>query len=371
MNIAFFGSPHIAATILEAVHKRFPVSLVVTQPDKQVGRKQTLTPTPVKLFSTRSAIHTVTNTSINRFIEVLRKKKIDLAVVVAYGEIISKELLDVPKFGFINVHYSLLPKYRGASPVQWALLNGDKETGVTIMQMDEELDHGPIIAQKTIPIETGLKPVSTIADTTASLLDKLTETACSCLINILHQVSKTRRLPPATPQNHESETYTRRLIKQDGFIPFTTIQKAVNNEQLSFSDLPQLQQEIFKSGLRLTIGDLSGGAISRSAGRFALHNFIRAMYPWPGAWTILPNGKRCKIISSRLISRSPEFDTRHPELDSGSKNETKEEQMLKPSFANYFGRAQQVQRDTLVITQIQIEGKQTTEDSNLINNLFR
>ena len=131
MNIAFFGSPHIAATILEAVHKRFPVSLVVTQPDKQVGRKQTLTPTPVKLFSTRSAIHTVTNTSINRFIEVLRKKKIDLAVVVAYGEIISKELLDVPKFGFINVHYSLLPKYRGASPVQWALLNFHKQTHIT------------------------------------------------------------------------------------------------------------------------------------------------------------------------------------------------------------------------------------------------
>src|SRR3989344_3505822 len=141
MSIAFFGSPDFVVSILSHLHEKFGVSLVVTQPDKPVGRKQILTPTPVKQFALQQSIPVISDTSMIYIIEVVKKEKIDLAIVAAYGLIIPKELLEIPQYGFINIHYSLLPKYRGASPVQTAIVNGEKTTGTTIMKVDEELDH--------------------------------------------------------------------------------------------------------------------------------------------------------------------------------------------------------------------------------------
>jgi methionyl-tRNA formyltransferase len=313
MRIAFFGSPDFSVSILENIHKTFPISLVVTQPDKKVGRKQILTATPVKQFAHKQSIPVVSDASMIRIIEAVRKEKIDLAIVVAYGLILPKELLEIPKFGFINVHYSLLPKYRGASPVQWAILSGDKKTGTTIMQMDEELDHGNSIVQKEADIE--------INDTEETLLEKLNQTSIPRLLDILRQVSDNQKLA-TTVQHHVDATHTRRLTKDDGFIELQTIKKAMNNEQLTFKDLPKLQQEIFKSpDTKYYIPD-------------TIHNFIRALYPWPGAWTLLPNGKRVKIISSTIQERSGDI------------------------------------HGALQIREIQVEGKQRTKDvSVLMENL--
>lgn len=244
MHIAFFGSPKLASDILTHIHERYPVSLVITQPDKPVGRKQVLTPTPVKTFAEQHNIPILTNISKNRYFDMFKDKQIDIAIVVAYGELIPKQLLETPRFGFLNVHYSLLPAYRGAAPVQWAILNGDEKTGVTIMQLDEVLDHGPLVAIK----ETIIDP----NDTTETLLQRLTDTAKLLIFDILNQIEKNGKLPSLTTQNHDLATSTRQLTKDDGFIPFERLQKALRGEKLTFGDLPKFQKEVFEKKLHVT-----------------------------------------------------------------------------------------------------------------------
>lgn len=295
MNIAFFGSPAIAADILKTLHSAYPVSLVVTQPDKPVGRKQVLTKTPVKEYAEAKTIPVIADHSIQPSIVELKSHAIDLAVVVAYGMIIPQAALDIPRYGFINVHYSLLPKYRGASPVQWALLAGDTHTGVTIMQMDRELDHGPILA--TSPVEIGQN------DTTATLLTTLTNASIPLLTDTINSLS---RIKPQH-QNHDDASYTRRLTKQDGFIEYKTVTKALAGSQLTISDLPVIQQDILAS-LNLTHNPITSAVI---------YNFIRALSPWPGAWTISNDKKRVKILDAamengNLILKRIQYEGKNP-----------------------------------------------------------
>lgn len=328
MQIAFFGSPDFSADILKTIHKRFPVSLVVTQPDKPVGRKHILTPTPVKQFALQQSIPIISDTMMIRIIGVVRKEKIDVAIVAAYGLILPKELFEIPKYGFLNIHYSLLPKYRGASPVQWAILNGDKETGVSIILLDEKLDHGPILETNTVDISKD--------DTAETLLHKLNKEASSSLYFALTDIELGDGLPDLQEQKHDKATMTRRLTKDDGFIECSTIKKAMNGEQLLFSDLPKLQQEIFKSpNTKYYIPN-------------TIHNFIRALHPWPGAWTLLPNGKRLKIICSH-IRLDPEFNE-------------------KSTFTDVYNKKQ---KEFLVIDEIQVEGKGKTKDTRAINAILR
>ncbi|KKR71473.1 MAG: Methionyl-tRNA formyltransferase [Microgenomates group bacterium GW2011_GWC1_41_8] len=313
MNIAFFGSPEIAKEILESIHNEFPVSFVVTQPDKPVGRKKEITSTPVKQFAIQKNIHVSTDSSIVRTIELFKYQSIDLAIVVAYGVIIPKELLDIPPYGFINVHYSFLPQYRGASPVQSAILNGDTETGVTIMKMDEELDHGEIISQQKIAIDQN--------DTTESLLNKLTELSKPLMIETIKYIQEHYAFPTLTTQDHTQATYCSRISKQDAFVEFEYITEALKGDELKVK---------------------------------LLYNKIRAYDPWPNVWTTLPNGKRCKIIKSVI----PENKASRKSIATDSR----------------FPACRQARRGNdkgFQITEIQIEGKQPTEDSNLINNLFR
>jgi methionyl-tRNA formyltransferase len=161
-----------------------------------------------------------------------------------------------PKFGFINIHYSLLPKYRGASPVQTAIVNGEKVTGTTLMRMDKELDHGEIIQQKEVPID--------IYDNVGTLLNKLNEASIPLLDIALRTIAETGKFPPITEQDHSKATFTRRLSKEDGFIAFDHLKAAIKGSPNSFE----------------------------------LHNLIRGYFPWPGGWTTLPNWKRLKLISS-------------------------------------------------------------------------
>lgn len=277
MNIAFFGSPPIARTILAHLHEKFPVSLVVSQPDNPVGRKQVMTPTAVSSWAVEHGIPLVKESSSDAVNTKLRQYNIDIALVVAYGIILKKQTLEIPQFGFLNVHYSLLPKYRGASPVQYAILNGEHETGVTIMNMDEDLDHGPIISQRIVSISPD--------DTTGSLLEKLTSAAIPLLESII--TTYETHQPPTFTQDHAHATYTRRLTKQDGYIEFGTLVKAVHQKPLTQNDAPTIVKEYQRNHQAI-----------QPLNHITIHNFIRALSPWPGVWTINAEGKRIKILSS-------------------------------------------------------------------------
>src|SRR3989344_8753370 len=151
LSFAYFGSAYFSALFLEKLindselQKIIDLKLVVTQPDKPVGRKQALTPTPVKKVAQEYGFFVLD--SLRSLEQYSVEKNLDFGLVYAYGEIIPKKLLELPKYGFLNVHPSLLPKYRGTSPIAGPLINDEKQTGVTIIKMDEKVDHGPIIAQ--------------------------------------------------------------------------------------------------------------------------------------------------------------------------------------------------------------------------------
>ena len=263
LQITYIGTPDFSACFLEKIltDKSLPatVSTVITQPDKPAGRKQILTPTPVKEKAVLYKIKTTTQLS--------ELTHCDLVVLFAYGERIPKKLLTVPQYGFWNIHPSLLPLYRGASPISFPLIFGDSQTGVTLMQMDEELDHGDIIAQEKIEIQP--------TDTRTSLENKLTDLGYELFKKSLFELVEKKKVT-LTPQIHEDATYTKPLKKRDGYIPFLKLQKALHNELLTKIDFPAFD-----------------------ANRLSLFNLFRGLSPWPGIWTkISINGgeKRLKII---------------------------------------------------------------------------
>lgn len=155
-RIVFFGTPLFAVPSLERlITAGYDIAAVITAPDKKTGRKRALTPSPVKQAAAEHGLHILQPHSLKEesVYEEFAAMAPDLCIVVAYGKLIPRRLLDVPRLGFLNVHPSLLPKWRGASPIQTAILNGDEETGVTIMKLDEEMDHGPILTQHRIELD--------------------------------------------------------------------------------------------------------------------------------------------------------------------------------------------------------------------------
>ena len=162
-NVVFMGTPDFAVPVLEMLIDKTNVIMVVTKPDKRVGRSKELTFSPVKKVALENNIPVFQPIKIKNDYEKLTEGKIDLIVTCAYGQIIPKEVLNLPKYGCINVHASILPKYRGSAPIQWAIINGDKETGVTIMYMDEGMDTGDIISISKMAI-TSYDNVGTMHD---------------------------------------------------------------------------------------------------------------------------------------------------------------------------------------------------------------
>lgn len=187
MKIVFMGTPDFAEISLEAlINSDNEVVGVFSQPDKKFGRKQILTPPPVKQIALKYNIpvfqpQTLKNVEVDKIIEELKP---DLIVVVAYGKILPKSILNSAKYGCINVHASLLPKYRGAAPIQWAVLNGDAETGVTVMQMDEGLDTGDMLLVKKTPID--------INETSAELFERLAVIGADALIETVDNIKNNR-----------------------------------------------------------------------------------------------------------------------------------------------------------------------------------
>ena len=243
LRIVFFGTAELACASLRALasNPEFKVVAVVTQPDKPRGRDMRLQPSAVKAAAVELGIAVLQPKRAREegFIQEIRELAPDLNVVVAYGQILPQALLDVPKHGSVNVHTSLLPRHRGAAPIQWAILDGDLETGVTIMKMDAGLDTGPILTERRTTIEE--------KDTGQSLHDRLAVMGAELLVETIPNWVNGKIVP--RPQA-EGATYARKIEKADGLIDWKE---------------PAAQ-------------------ISRK---------VRAFTPWPGAYTFLEmNGQR-------------------------------------------------------------------------------
>ncbi len=250
MRVVFMGTPDFAVgtlkAIIEAGHE---VVGVVTQPDKPKGRGKTMQYTPVKEVALAHEIPVFQPVKVKEesAVEKIRAWKPDVMVVVAFGQILSKELLDLPKYGCINVHASLLPKYRGSAPIQWTIIDGEPESGVTTMQMDEGVDTGDMLEQVVVPLSAD--------ETGGSLFGKLAQEGAKLLVHTLEQVEAGSLQP--VKQEHTKATHAKMLDKQLGNIDFS--KPAVEIERL-----------------------------------------IRGLNPWPSAYTKL-QGKTLKIWKAAVV----------------------------------------------------------------------
>jgi len=258
LRIVFMGTPGLARASLEALLREpaFQLVGVVTQPDRPKGRELKLQPSPVKEVAVRAGLPVLQPAKARdeNFISALRELQPDLIAVAAYGQILPKQILELPHFGCLNVHTSLLPKHRGAAPIQWAILNGDPETGVTIMKMDVGLDTGDILTQRATPIKAN--------DNAQTLHDRLAQLGAELLMQTIPDYVAGKIQP--RPQPADGISHAPKLKKEDGRIDWT----------------------------------LPAGTI---------WNRVRAFTPWPGAFTFLsaqPHAQLLKIWETEVISES-------------------------------------------------------------------
>lgn len=230
MNIKtiFMGTPDFAVPILEILMEVTDVVLVVSQPDALVGRKKILTPSPVRKCALEHNIHTFTPTKIKEDYEELKKYNADLIVTCAYGQIVPSSVLEIPRLGCINVHASILPKYRGGAPIHHAIINGEEETGITIMYMDKGMDTGDIIEIRKIAIKE--------TDTVSSIHDKLSVLGAKLLKDVLPNIinGTNNRIK----QNDAEATYAPTIKREDEHLDFNLTAKEVNNKVRGLNSWP-------------------------------------------------------------------------------------------------------------------------------------
>lgn len=242
MNFVFFGTGDFAVKILDILYQNnFAPALIATTPDKPKGRKMILTSPPVKIWAQEHKIKTITDYAlpVTRYV---------LFIVADYGKIIPKNILGIPEYGAINIHPSLLPKYRGPSPIQSFILSEEKETGVTIILLDEEMDHGPILAQRRLDI----KCPSSLGH--KQLEEKLAELGGELLVKTIPNLIA-RKIKPI-PQDHNKATYTKKITKKDG--------------EINLNESPEI-----------------------------IERKIRAFTPWPGAY-FFANDKRIIVTKAEI-----------------------------------------------------------------------
>lgn len=230
LRIVFMGTPDFAAHFLEFLHlSKHEILAVVTQPDRPFGRGKVLTAPPVKKLALELGYPVLQPTDLKDlgFINQLKALEADIFVVVAFS-ILPSALLSVSKQGAINIHGSLLPKYRGAAPVQWAIANGESKTGVTVFLLDQKMDHGPILEQREVYID--------MEDTTASVLQKMIEPASEALEAALETI----RLGASeiSPQNHQDASAAPKLKKEDGLLDFNKTALDLHNQIRAFDPWP-------------------------------------------------------------------------------------------------------------------------------------
>ncbi len=257
MKIVYMGTPDFAVDTLEAIVKAgHEVALVVTQPDKAKGRGKKLTYTPVKEKAMEYGLAVAQPEQVREeaFIEHLKKIAPDVIVVVAFGQILPESILEIPPYGCINVHASLLPAYRGAAPIQWAVIDGLKETGVTTMYMEKGLDTGDIICQERVALAED--------ETGGSLFDRLSKTGARLLLTTLEQLQQGTAV--RTKQDDSLASYAKMLTKDMGRLDFT-------------EDAEKLER------------------------------LIRGLNPWPSAYTTI-KGKSMKIFAAEVVSGYPDME---------------------------------------------------------------
>lgn len=249
MRIVFMGTPDFSVPALQAlIEAGHEVAAVVTQPDKPKGRGKEMQMTPVKAEAVKHGIPVYQPQKVKtpEFVQILKELAPEAIVVVAFGQILSREILEIPPYGCVNIHASLLPKYRGAAPIQWAVIDGEKETGVTTMLMDQGLDTGDILETTVIPIDE--------KETGGSLFDKLSQAGGALILSTLEKLKEGTAV--RTPQDHTASTYAKMLDKKLGDIDWT----------------------------------MDAEAIER---------LIRGLNPWPSAYTRW-NGKTLKLWSAQV-----------------------------------------------------------------------
>lgn len=252
MKIVFMGTPEFAVEALEAIIQAgHQVVLVITQPDKPKGRGKEMHVTPVKECAMRHNIQVFQPIKIKtpEAVDKLREYEADAFVVAAFGQILSEEILNMPKYGCINIHASLLPKYRGAGPIQWAILNGEKETGITIMQMDKGIDDGDILLQSSVGIDE--------KETGDSLHDKLAAEGAKLIVEALPKIERGELVP--IKQNDEESCYAKML-------------------------------------------DKSMGKIDWNQSAAVIERMVRGLNSWPSAYTAY-NGKKIKVWESEISEK--------------------------------------------------------------------
>ncbi len=253
MKVVFMGTPDFAVSCLEGViNAGYDVCAVFTQPDKPRGRKMVMTPPAVKVCAENHNIPVFQPNTLKdgKALEIIKGFAPDVIVVAAYGKILPKDIIDYPKYGCINVHGSILPKYRGAAPIQWSVINGDSETGITTMRMNEGLDTGDILLIEKTPIS--------IDDTASSVFDRLAQIGADLIVKTL-KMAENDELEPVKQNDYES-SYAPMLDKNISNVDFT------------------------KDAL-------------------TVHNLVRGLYDWPIAHTYY-KGKKLKIFKSAVSDLS-------------------------------------------------------------------
>lgn len=255
MRIVFMGTPNFAVGSLQALCEsgKHEILAVVTQPDRPKGRGNKLLQTPVKEYALAQGLTVYQPQKVKNpeFVELLHELQPELIVVAAFGQFLSKEILELPKYGCINVHASLLPKYRGAAPIQYAIIKGEKESGVTIMQMDIGMDTGAMLDKVVVPIAENT--------TMGELHDALREQGATLLLQVIDKIAAGTAV--AEPQDDAQATYATLL-----------------DRSMEHIDWSKTAQDV--------------------------HNLIRGFNPAPSTFTKLPNGKSLKIWGSKMTGKS-------------------------------------------------------------------
>lgn len=312
LKIVFMGTPDFAVGALQAlIDAGHEITAVVTQPDKAKGRSGKLSFSPVKECAVKNGLPVLQPERIKKAEAVaeLRRYEADIFVVAAFGQILSKEILDMPRLGCINIHASLLPKYRGSSPIQWAVINGEEKTGITIQQMNEGVDTGDILYQKELILDK--------KETGASLFDRLAVLGAEAVTEVLPLLEEGKIVP--VPQKHEEATHTVMLSKEMGRMDF-----------------------------------------AKSAGE--LERLVRGLNSWPSAYTYW-EGKQLKVWESDLCKEE------ELSAEEWSYAECAENGVVIKIEKDRFAVA--CKEGVLWITSVQLEGKKrmTTHDFLLGNAL--
>lgn len=236
VRIAFFGTPHFAVPALDALAKAHEVVLVAAQPDKPSGRGMEVKPPAVAVRARELGLPLIQPPKVREAIEDVKRVAPDVAIVVAYGKILPLALLEIPKHGFLNIHGSILPRWRGAAPIQRAIEHGDVETGVTIMRVDEELDHGPMLAIAKTPIGPD--------EHTPALAARLSTLGATALLDVLGSLDGIEE----TPQDHALATFAPKIEKSEGQIDWNASAQSIYDKFRAFDPWPGI---FTKDGLKL------------------------------------------------------------------------------------------------------------------------